>query len=119
MNKVIRILVQVAIIHIFFFAAIGVKAFLPIPLPTTIVGLLLLFFALLVKLVKIEWVEEGGRWLMAELLLFFIPSAVGIVNYNELAGVQGFFIVLIIAISTIIVLGVTALLIEKWEVNQS
>ncbi|WP_017470868.1 CidA/LrgA family protein [Amphibacillus jilinensis] len=118
MRRIGIISVQVAIIHIFLFLAIGLKAIVPIPLPTSIVGLLLLFSALFFNVIKLEWVEQGGRWLMAELLLFFIPSAVGIVNYDELAGVQGLVIVLVIAISTIIVVGITGLIVDRFEVKQ-
>ncbi|MFZ7946820.1 MULTISPECIES: CidA/LrgA family protein [Bacillaceae] len=60
-----------------------------------------------------EWVEKGANWLLAELLLFFIPSAVGIVNYHDILSLQGAEIVGLIAISTIIVMGLTALVAEK------
>jgi holin-like protein len=50
---------------------------------------------------------------MAELLLFFIPSAVGIVNYNDIFSLQGAEIIVLIVISTIIVMGMTALVAEK------
>lgn len=113
MKKITKIILQVAIIHIFLFLAIGIKALWPVPLPTTIIGLILLLLALQFKLIKLEWIEEGGRWLMAELLLFFIPSAVGIVNYQEIASLQGLGLVLIIGLSTAVVMGVTALVVER------
>lgn len=72
------------------------------------VGLILLLIALSLKIVKLEWVEKGGNWLLAELILFFIPSAVGIVNYDEIVSWQGAKTVLLIGLSTFIVIGVTA-----------
>lgn len=118
MRKMVIILLQVALIHVFLLIAIGIKELLSIPLPTTIIGLLLLFFALYFKLIKLEWVEQGGRWLMAELLLFFVPSTVGIVNYQELVSVQGIWLMLIIFLSTIIVLGMTGAIVQRFEVNK-
>ena len=92
---------------------LAVKAIVPIPIPSAMVGLLLLFLSLLLGIVKLEWVEQGGNWLLAELLLFFVPSAVGIVNYDEMLSWQGFMSVLLIGLSTFIVIGSTAFIAEK------
>ena len=113
MNKIITIILQILFIHIFLFLGSAVKAIVPIPIPAAMVGLLLLFLGLLVGIVKLEWVEQGGNWLLAELLLFFIPSAVGIVNYEEMLSWQGFISVLLIGLSTFIVIGSTAFIAEK------
>lgn len=77
------------------------------------IGLILLFLALMTKVIKLKWVEKGGNWLLAELLLFFIPSAVGIVNYDEIISIQGAETVLLIGFSTMIVMGTTAFIAEK------
>lgn len=43
-------------------------------LPGSVLGLLLLFLLLQVKIVKVEWVELGAALLLAQLLLFsFLP----------------------------------------------
>jgi holin-like protein len=112
-NKIITIILQILFIHIFLFLGSAVKAIVPIPIPAAMVGLLLLFLGLLVGIVKLEWVEQGGNWLLAELLLFFIPSAVGIVNYEEMLSWQGLKSVLLIGLSTFIVISSTAFIAEK------
>lgn len=113
MKKIITIILQILFIHIFLFLGSAVKAIVPIPIPSAMVGLLLLFLSLLLGIVKLEWVEQGGNWLLAELLLFFVPSAVGIVNYDEMLSWQGFMSVLLIGLSTFIVIGSTAFIAEK------
>ena len=113
MKKIITIILQILFIHIFLFLGSTVKAIVPIPIPSAMVGLLLLFLSLLLGVVKLEWVEQGGNWLLAELLLFFIPSAVGIVNYDDMLSWQGFMSVLLIGLSTFIVIGSTAFIAEK------
>jgi holin-like protein len=112
-KKIITIILQILFIHIFLFLGSTVKAIVPIPIPSAMVGLLLLFLSLLLGVVKLEWVEQGGNWLLAELLLFFIPSAVGIVNYDDMLSWQGFMSVLLIGLSTFIVIGSTAFIAEK------
>lgn len=113
MKKIITIMLQILLIHIFLFLGSAVKLIVPIPIPAAMVGLLLLFFSLLLGIVKLEWIEQGGNWLLAELLLFFIPSAVGIVNYEEMLSWQGFMSILLIGLSTFIVIGSTAFIAEK------
>ncbi|MFS0635371.1 CidA/LrgA family protein [Mesobacillus foraminis] len=109
------IIIQVLFIHVFLYLGAALKLIIPIsiPIPGSMFGLILLFLALCLNLVKLEWVEKGGNWLLAELLLFFIPSAVGIVNYDDILSLQGVEIVLLISISTIIVMGMTALIAER------
>ncbi|RFU68975.1 CidA/LrgA family holin-like protein [Peribacillus saganii] len=107
------IIIQVLFIHVFLFAGALFKHFVPLPIPASMFGLIFLFLALQLKLIKLEWVEQGANWLMAELLLFFIPSAVGIVNYDDILSLQGIGIVLLIGVSTIIVMGVTSITAEK------
>ncbi|WP_010677375.1 CidA/LrgA family protein [Bacillus timonensis] len=107
------IIIQVLLIHLFLFLGAAVKEVLPLPIPASMFGLALLFLALYFKIIKLEWVEAGANWLMAELLLFFVPSAVGIVNYDEIISIKGLEIVILIAISTITVMGLTALIAEK------
>ena len=107
------IVLQVLFLHLFLFLGAALKEVIPLPIPASMFGLFLLFLALFFKIIKLEWVEKGANWLLAELLLFFIPSAVGIVNYDEILSLQGAEIVGLIGISTIIVMGMTAVTAEK------
>lgn len=107
------IILQVLLLNVFLLLGTGLKAIIPLPIPASMLGLALLFLALFFKIIKLEWVEQGATWLMAELLLFFVPSAVGVVNYQQMISMQGAEIVGLIVISTIIVMGMTALTAEK------
>ncbi|RFU64863.1 CidA/LrgA family protein [Peribacillus glennii] len=113
--KIGIIILQILFIHIFLFFGAVIKQLLQIPIPASMIGLLLLLAALMLKIVKLEWLERGANWLLSELLLFFIPSAVGIVNYDEILSWQGAEAVLLIGISTFIVMGTTAFVSEKLD----
>jgi len=120
-KKMFTIIVQILFIHVFLFLGSAVNLVVPTPIPSSMVGLLLLFFALCLGIVKLEWVEQGGNWLLAELLLLFIPSAVGIVNYEEMFSWQGLKSVLLIGLSTFIVISSTAFIAEKlnnWKAKE-
>jgi holin-like protein len=118
MMKLGIIILQVCFLYVFFFLGTALKEIIPLPIPASMFGLFLLFLALCCKVIKLKWVEQGSKWLMAELLLFFIPSAVGIVNYQQIISIQGVEIVLLIAFSTMIVMGMTALTAEKISVRK-
>jgi holin-like protein len=111
--KIGIIILQILFIHVFLFLGAAVKQAISLPIPASMIGLFILFIALAFKIVKLEWVEQGANWLLAELLLFFVPSAVGIVNYDEMLSWQGIESVLLIGLSTFIVMGATAFISEK------
>lgn len=78
----------------------GLASILPIPVPGSIMGIVLLFVLLKMKIVRLEWIERGSNWLIAQMLLFFIPATVGIMNYKNMFMTSGLRIVSTIAIST-------------------
>ncbi|GEM81284.1 CidA/LrgA family protein [Vibrio superstes] len=85
---------------------------LHIPLPSNVLGMFLLLALLFSKVVKVKWLKAGSNWLIAEMLLFFIPAVIAIVNYQSLFEQQGLKIALVIGASTIFVLSVTALVVD-------
>lgn len=84
-----------------------------LPLPANLVGMVLLLALIVCHVVPLEWVRAGSRWLLAEMLLFFVPAVVAVVNYAQLLMVDGWRIFLVIALSTMLVLGTTAWVVDK------
>ncbi|MFC3770490.1 CidA/LrgA family protein [Paenibacillus sp. GCM10012303] len=92
-------------LQILFFVGIAqiadvLASILPIPVPGSIVGIVLLFVLLKLKIVRLGWIEQGSNWLIAQMLLFFIPATVGIMNYKSMFMTSGLRIVGTIVIST-------------------
>ncbi|MGZ4107322.1 MAG: CidA/LrgA family holin-like protein [Tumebacillaceae bacterium] len=115
MKKVWRIVWQVALLGLMSWVGNLISTVLHLPIPGSIVGLVLLFLLLKFGVIRMEWVEAGANFLLAELLLFFIPSTVGVIQYQNLAS-QAPVIVLVIGLSTLAVMavtGVTAELVAK------
>ncbi|MFT6984950.1 MAG: holin-like protein [Psychromonas sp.] len=61
-----------------------ISAYLPIPFPASIIGLVLLFIALSTSLVKVEWIMMSGHFILKYMALLFIPIGVGLLNYFDL-----------------------------------
>lgn len=54
--------------------------YLPLPIPASIYGLVILFAGLMTGVVKLSHVEETGRFLIEIMPLMFIPAAVGLLE---------------------------------------
>ncbi|WP_343552326.1 CidA/LrgA family protein [Pantoea sp.] len=86
---------------------------LHLPLPANVVGMVLLLLLIMTGVVPLRWVKAGANWLLAEMLLFFIPAVVAVVNYSDLLRAEGWRICVVIAVSTLLVLASTALVVDK------
>lgn len=117
--KITRIIVQIGILNIYYYIGVGIVSLLHIPLPGSVIGLLLLALSLNFKIIKIEYIQDGAGFLIGILTLFFIPATVGVIDYPELWSMTGLLIILAVIASTLVSIYVTGLLsqvIEKKEV---
>ncbi|GAB2932041.1 CidA/LrgA family protein [Hafnia psychrotolerans] len=105
--------VQVVLYAIVFLIADRLVTLLHIPLPANIVGMLMMLLLIVSRVLPLKWVKAGSRWLLAEMLLFFVPAVVAVVNYAQLLMVEGWKIFLVIGISTMLTLGATALVVDR------
>lgn len=111
--KRVQVPLQVVLYVVFFLAAQALVDWLHLPLPANIVGMLLLLALIMLRVLPLNWVKAGSRWLLAEMLLFFVPAVVAVVNYSQLLRVDGWRIMLVIGISTLLVLSATALVVDR------
>ena len=54
-----------------------------------------------------------AQTILAEMLLFFVPAVVAVVNYQDLLLQEGWRIMVVLLLSTILVLGTTALVVDR------
>ena len=71
---------QLAIIFGISFAGELLNAILPLPVPASVYGLIIMFLLLSTKIIKVEQVEKVSEYLMSIMPLFFIEPTVGIMN---------------------------------------
>ncbi|BDG04967.1 CidA/LrgA family protein [Anaeromyxobacter oryzae] len=112
MTRVLRLALQVAALALFWGAGAGLSALLGLPIPGPVVGMALLLLALRVGLVRAEWFEAGTGWLFRHMLLFFVPAAVGAVQYPELLGAEGLRVLAVVAASTVLVMVSTGCVVD-------
>lgn len=105
--------VQIACLYALSLFSNFIVGFFHLALPGSIIGIFILFFLLQTKIIRVTWIESGANMLLANLLLFFIPSAVGIIKYEELLASDGLRILLVIILGTVIVMACTGLVAQK------
>lgn len=101
---------QLMVIILFSFIGELLNYVIPLPIPASIYGMILLFTALSTKIIKLEQVEETGEYLMSIMLIFFVPAAVGIMDTFFQYQSSMVKIIVIVVISTITVQAFTGLI---------
>ncbi len=83
------------------------KYIIPLPIPASIYGLILMLIVLKAKIISLEQVKETGTFLIEIMPLMFIPAAVGLlVSWDVLKDIC-IPVIIITILTTVIVLIVT------------
>ena len=112
-----RYLLQAVIIAAVTFAAELIKYFVPLPVPASIYGLLLLFALLKSVLLKLEQIEDVGNLLLELMPLLLVPASVSVLT--ALDAIQRMLLPVLVMgfIGTTAVMLVTGLL-SQWIIRR-
>ena len=113
--KIGKIIVQIGVLYLFSFIGTWIVQLLHIPLPGSIIGLILLLIGLVSGVIPPWFIKEGAGFLIAILTLLFVPATVGIMQYPQLLSGYGVLLVLIVCMSTCIAFVVTGKIAKKME----
>ncbi|WP_195964035.1 CidA/LrgA family protein [Clostridium cuniculi] len=102
---------SILLLSIYFLSEI-ISKLLNLPVPGSIIGMILLFVLLTSNIIKIEKVENLANFFLDHLAFFFIPASVGLMT--SFASLKGsiFKIILLCILTTIIVISVTGLTVQ-------
>lgn len=93
------------------------KHLLGLPIPGSVLGMLVLFLALQTKILKVEDVKEVGAFLLGNLTILFVPAGVGImVNFTAIQDVW-YILVVVSLVITAVVMGLTGRLVQFVKVK--
>ncbi|MEF2245719.1 MULTISPECIES: CidA/LrgA family protein [unclassified Paenibacillus] len=104
MKSLFKIIVQVLFLIILAKFCDFLVQWMHLPVPGSIVGIIILYTLLKLKIIRLNWIEMGSQWLLSEMLLFFIPATVSIINYKALIMHSGIQVLATILGSTIVVM---------------
>lgn len=102
-----KYVIQFLIIVAFAFVGELLHWFIPLPIPASIYGIVLLFIALELKWVKVSDIREVSSFLIAVMPIMFIPAAAGLMESWGAVKSSVWEYALITIVSTFVVMGVS------------
>ncbi len=105
---------QFCIILIISFVGDLLHSLLPLPVPGSIYGILLLFALLKSGLLPLDAVKETGKFLIEIMPVMFIPAAVGLIESWGVIGKSLGVYALVTVVSTILVMAVSGIITQKF-----
>ena len=103
---------SLGILYLFLFLGDLASKLVPIGVPASIWGLLLLFLALVLRIIKVDWVFFSANLLIRYMAILFVPVSVGIMKYAELLWAQMNVLIIPNVVSSALTLIVVGLLAE-------
>ncbi len=89
---------------------------IPLPVPASIYGLLIMFILLLTKIIKVDTIKETSSFFLVTMPIFFVVAGVGVIDYWDIIKPRLLPSVIIMLIATIIVMVATGRL-TQWIIN--
>ncbi|HGI8210136.1 TPA: CidA/LrgA family protein [Legionella pneumophila] len=113
---------QIVLVGLFWLASELLLKLVKLPLSGGILGLGIVLLLLATNCLKLNRIRRGAELLLANMLLFFIPGVLAILEHRKFIGLLGLKILFIILLSTITVMLVTALVVDycyRWRTHHA
>ena len=108
---------QTVIILAFSFVGEVLSLLIPLPIPGSIYGIVLLFLALETKLVKLSSVKDVSDFLISFMPVMFIPAATGLMASWGVLKANALAYVVILAVTTVVVMAASGV-VTQWIIRR-
>lgn len=98
---------QLCLIFGFSFLGEILNRLIPLPIPASIYGMVLLFLALSTKILSLDAVKDAGSFLTSVLPVLFVVSSVGLMDHWALLEAALLPILLILLVTTILTFAIS------------
>lgn len=105
--KYFIMILQISVLFLFNFIGQLIQGYFSLGIPGSLIGMLLLFCMLILKIFPLVWIQLGVDFLLKDIPFFFIPVTVGVVQYLSFFYGKGSLTILLVIISTFLVIGVS------------
>jgi len=105
-------LLQIALIVVFSLLGQALAQAGGLPVPGGVIGMALVLVLLATRRLRIRNVRRGASWLLGEMLLFFVPAVMSLLDHREFLGLLGVKLLAVILLGTALVMAGTALTID-------
>ena len=114
-------LLQVGFLLAFWLAGEALARLVGLPLPGGIIGMAIVLALLASHRISVFSMRRGAQWFLADMLLFFVPAVLAVIDHPEFLGLLGLKILVVILVGTLAVMAVTALTVDfcwRWRSRQ-
>lgn len=107
-----KILKQIGILFGLCWVSIYIESLLPFAFPASVIALVTLLALLLLRVIRVGHIREKSDFLLGNLPFFFIPAAVGIMEYKDVLLENGGAFFVICLMSMVVTFAVTAWVVQ-------
>jgi holin-like protein len=104
LNNILKIAGQTFLLWIIYYLSTLIVNYFHIPLPGSVLGMIILFTLLSAGIIKEQWLSAAVHPLLKHLSFFFIPIAVELMQWGDLFIKQGYLLFLPLVVSTLVAL---------------
>lgn len=98
MTMTFKVIAQVALLWLIYWSCNWFVTWSGLPVPANVLGIVILFSLLFFGVIKEEHISDAASFLLKHLVFFFVPVAVGLMQWGEVFYNYG--LVLLVAIVT-------------------
>lgn len=84
LQKGVQLVRSLVILYIILLLGNLISKYVPVGIPGSIWGLLILFIGLTTRIIRLEWIYLGSSLLIRYMAVLFVPVSVGIIKYYDL-----------------------------------
>lgn len=119
LHKLFELLRSFLILYGILFIGEWIAKLIPIGIPASILGLLILFLCLVLRIIPLHWVLFSANLLVRYMAVLFVPVSVGVIKYTDLLVEQFSILLLPNILSTMLGLVVIAFLADYFFYHSS
>ncbi|GIO24354.1 CidA/LrgA family holin-like protein [Oceanobacillus sp. J11TS1] len=107
--KYFIMVLQISVLFLFNFIGQFIRDYFSLSIPGSLIGMLLLFILLILKIIPIAWIQTGIDVILKDIPFFFIPVTVGVVQYLSFFQGKGSLTILLVIVSTFFVISISGI----------
>ena len=97
-----KIIIQTGIIFAVCWLSQIIEAILPFDFPASVIGMILVFLLLLLKILKVDHIREKSDFILNNMAFFFLPAGVSIIEYLDVLKSTIVQLLIICVVSTVL-----------------
>lgn len=99
-----KISLQIGLLIMLWWIGSLIQKLFQLPISAGVIGLFLVLLGLLSGTFKLNWIKSGSDFILSELVLFFVPCVVGLMNYKVLFLSEGLQLIMAVVLGTVCVM---------------